>query len=177
MTNIRITQAGAEVASEKAANIRVTQAGVEIARSIDVTNIKVTQAGVELARSIDITNITVTQAGAELAYCIIPDAATNFVTAINGDDIDLTWTENSYADIRIEHSINGVDYSMLIEQIAGTETYKHVAPDKGDVHYYRLQTFDGACTSGWLTANMAFGAIYTYRVAFEVEPLAPGVYV
>jgi len=158
-------------------NIRVTQVGAEVAYSVDTTIIRVTQVGVELAHSIDITNIKVTQAGLEVAYCIIPDAVTDFVAVINGDDIDLTWTENSYADIRIEHGINGVDYTPLIEMLAGVETYVDVAPDRDDVHYYRLQTFDGACTSGWLTANIAFGAIYTYRVAFEVEPLAPGVYV
>ena len=158
-------------------NIRVTQVGIEVASTPDDTSIRVTQAGLEVVSTPDITNIIVTQAGLEIASCIIPNAATNFTTAINGDDIDLNWTEDGYADIRIEHSTNGVDYLPLIEMLAGAETYKHVAPDKGDVHYYRLQTFDGACTSGWLTANMAFGAIYTYRVAFEVEPLAPGVYV
>ena len=176
MTNIRITQVGAEVVSELDTTLKVTQVGVELARSVDITNIKVTQSGAELAHSIDITNLKITQVGADVTYCIIPDAAAGFVATIDGDDIDLTWIENSYADIRIEHGTNGVDYTPLIEMAAGVETYADVAPDRDDVHYYRLQTFDGACTSGWLTANIAFGAIYTYRVAFEAEPLAPGIY-
>ena len=48
MTNIRVTQAGIEIASEQAATIKVSQTGVELARSIDIINIKVSQVGIEV---------------------------------------------------------------------------------------------------------------------------------
>jgi len=168
MTDIRVTQTGAEIAyTADDPRIKVTQVGSEIVYTVDDVVIRVTQVGAELAFTTDDTNIKVTQLGVEIAYCLIPDAVTDFEAGIDGDDIDLTWTENSYADIRIEHSTNGVDYSPLIEMYAGTATYTHVAPERSDAHYYRLQTFDGACVSSYVLANIVFGGIHTYLVTFE----------
>ena len=166
MADILVTQAGAEILYTPDPEIAVSQAGVEVLHTIDVTNIAVSQVGVEIVFTTDVTNVEVHQIGVEICYCMAPAAVTSFAAAISGDDIELTWTENSYADIRIEHSTNGASYSLLVEMFAGTASYTHTAPDKNLPHYYRITAFDGACNSSVESALAVFGAIYTYCVRY-----------
>ena len=179
----RVSQGGATVASAltDASEDRVSQGGATVASAlVDRQPDNVSQGGATVGSSLTIRGFNrVSQGGAIVASCLVLYPAINIVAAINVDDIDLAWTnvqENAY--VRITHSTDGVSYSTLVELDGAEVDYTHVAPSKALPHYYIFYAVDGLCISAGSSPVMTtFGGIYTYRVAFEAEPLTPGVYV
>jgi len=160
---------------------RVSQGGVTVAGELVTKSDRVAQGGVTVAGYVNVTlrYDQVTQGGVTVAGCPLLYPAIDITATVDGDDIDLAWTnvqENAY--VRITHSTNGVDYSTLIELDGSEVTYTHEDPSRALPHYYILYAVDGLCMSAGSTPVIrAFGVIYTHRVTFEAEPLTPGVYV
>ena len=127
------------------------------------------QGGVTVV-STPIENIdTVYQGGVTVVSCPILLCATGITLSIDGNDIDLDWTNASgNAGILIEHSTDGISYSTLIELDAGEITYTHVGPDKDEIHYYIFTAIDGLCSSSASAAtSIVFGKVYAIGVAME----------
>ena len=156
-----------------------SQSGVTIVTETSDPAILVSQSGVTVVTIWPSPLILASQSGVIVVACQLLYPAINIVAAINVDDIDLAWTnvqENAY--VRITHSTDGVSYSTLVELDGAEVDYTHVAPSKALPHYYIFYAVDGLCISAGSSPVMTtFGGIYTYRVAFEAEPLTPGVYV
>ena len=152
---------------------RVSQGGVTVAGELATTPDRVTQGGVTVAGYVNVTlrYDQVTQGGVTVAGCPLLYPAIDITATVDGDDIDLAWTnvqENAY--VRITHSTNGVDYSTLIELDGSEVTYTHEDPNRALPHYYILYAADGLCiSSASAPVLVEFGSVHAYDVSFEVE--------
>lgn len=111
----------------------------------------------------------------EVGYCVPPNLPSDISGTRSGNDLVLTWTDNSTneAGFDIEYSSDGVTFSDVGSVGAGVTTFTHnnILSGKvyGDDLYYRITVYDSA---GCETTTSA----YTYTVTIiPIEQACPPV--
>jgi len=70
-------------------------------------------------------------------------------TAVGTSVIDLAWSDNSDNEdaFRLEHSLNGSDWSLLVDD--NVTFFSHTGLATASLHYYRVQAYNAEEASGW----------------------------
>ncbi len=88
------------------------------------------------------------------------------MTTVLATRVDVAWTAaiNNETGFKVEHSINGTNWSLLTTLPAGSNAYSHTGLSPSTLHYYRVYAVN------------AFGAsAYTSAGSSTTLPLPPGI--
>lgn len=99
---------------------------------------------------------------------------TNLTSTVNGNDIDLSWTDNSSNEdgfyIYRSDSYLG-NYTLLATNSADDVTYTDLAPTKDTNWFYKIQAFDGELLSAFSSIVSAYipssSSTFVYDVFFD----------
>jgi hypothetical protein len=83
---------------------------------------------------------------------VVPDDPTDLIAVvISSSEIDLTWTDNASDEdgFKIEHSLDGVNFTQIDTVAADEESYNDTACSPGTLYYYRVRAYNGAGDSGY----------------------------
>lgn len=80
-----------------------------------------------------------------------PTEPTSLSSSVNGDDIDLTWTDNSNNETNfiVEKSSNGTDWVEAGRVASNVTSFSHQDVPCGTTVYYRVKAINGALNSGY----------------------------
>ncbi len=78
-------------------------------------------------------------------------------TAASSSSIDVTWIDNATDEqgYDLEHSTDGISFSLLVSLGANTTSYTHSGLAASSTHYYRARAYNGAGTSNYSNVDNA----------------------